>query len=345
MFLPGLLVAAYTLVLQSPVADGVVGGVVVNAADQTPVGGAEVVLRQYVDGDFLPVATTTTDSKGMYYFRNLAADGAVYQSGAKRGGVYYPAEKVQLTQGRPVAGVKVEVCDPLTEPCPLLVRRHDIEVEPLEGMLRVREVLEIENPGKACYVGKVSDDGGEPVTLQLSIPTDFIRATFDREFYGRRFSLRSGKLLTSIPWTPGVRELGFTYLLPNDKRHVVWNRSVDLPTQRLRIVVSPHDSNTVSCNTGTLSSGDDGATIYTVDTPIGAGHAIRLELGRLPMPWMAYARWIALATLVALLVCASVAMRRSGATGANQPAAPVAGARRRRRSRADAVKTASASQK
>ncbi|NUQ64273.1 MAG: hypothetical protein HUU20_17525, partial [Pirellulales bacterium] len=196
---------------------------------------------------------------------------------------------------------------------------------PTEGKLKVREVLQIDNPGTTTYVGKSPDGKGEPVTLELSIPSDFARVTFDKEFYGRRFWVRGGKLATSIPWTPGVRELGFTYLLGNEKQHYTWERTADLPTSRIRIVARTEDPAAVTCNTGMRTTAEKGQVVYSVDEALPAGRVIRLDLGRLPLPIMAYARWAALLFLVASVgVSWAVFRRRRAKASLGSPAGTVA---------------------
>jgi hypothetical protein len=309
MFFPLTLLAGCLLPGQVSVDEGTIGGVVVRASDQSPVAGAEVVLRRYADGSFLPVAKCTTDAEGKYFFRKLPLDGAVYLPGANHGGVHYPGEKARLTPRQPVAGIKLEVCDPLKEPDPLVIRRHDIVIEPMPGKVWVREVLQIDNPTSMTYVGKPAESAAEPVTLQLSIPSDFVRVTFDKEFYGRRFSVHGGKLITSIPWTPGSRELGLTYVLPNDKDYYIWQRPVDLPSALVRIVTRVEDPNAVTCSLGTRSSPSGGEVVFSSVPQMPAGEVIRVEIGRLPVPAIAYARWAALVLLAAAIAMAAVTLR------------------------------------
>ena len=82
----------------------------------------------------------------------------------------------------------------------------------------------IENPEPRTYVGRNPEGHADSVTLQLGIASDFERVTFNKEFYGRQFALISGKLVTSVPWTPGRHELQFSYVVRNDGRHRVWTR-------------------------------------------------------------------------------------------------------------------------
>ena len=207
-----------------PLHDGAIEGVVVHAADHTPAAGAEVVLRAKIDGQLLPVAETTADAQGRFRFAELPTDGRiVYLPGANRGGMHYPGPSVRLSSLRPRAEVTLNVHEAVTFPNPLVVRQHTITLCPEPGVLRVTESMLIDNPTAACYVGQAADKHGEPVTLQLAIPADFARY-FASEFFGRRFSLMDGKLVTGVPWPPGQRELTFSYVLANTQRHYVWQR-------------------------------------------------------------------------------------------------------------------------
>ena len=57
-----------------------------------------------------------------------------------------------------------------------------------------------------------------------------------------------GKLVTSIPWEPGRRELKFTYFLHNTSSTRVWERTLDLPTERLQVRVATTAPDQVTCN-------------------------------------------------------------------------------------------------
>jgi hypothetical protein len=213
--------------------------------------------------------------------------------------------------------VQLSVCDTVAEPSSLVIRRHDIVIRPEAGVLRVTESILVENPTSTCYVGKSAAEGEEPVTLTLSIPSDFQRTTFEKEFFGRHFSLAGGKLVTGIPWTPGKREVKFTYVLANDKRYRIWERPVDLPCSDLRLCVATAHPEEVSCTLPPAPPERSGELVFqSAGEKLMPGHVIRVELGRLPVPWMVYGRWTAAATLVVLAggVCLAV-MRRGQHAG------------------------------
>ena len=238
MWLILVLLTGSVLDASPPLRDGMIEGVVVHATDHTPVPRAEVVLRAKVDGQLLPVAETTADAQGRFRFAQLPADGAnVYLPGANRGGIHYPGPSVRLSSLRRRAEVTLAVHDAITFPNPLVVRQHTITLCPEPGVLRVTESMLIDNPSAACYVGQAAGEDVEPVTLQLAIPADFAQVTFASEFFGRRFSLIGGKLVTGVPWPPGQRELTFSYVLANTQRHYVWQRPLDLPSTKVRVVV------------------------------------------------------------------------------------------------------------
>lgn len=281
---------------------GTISGVVVNASrEMEPVSGAGIVLRVQVDGEFVVAAEGVADERGRFVFDNIPADsGYLYLPGANCGDVHYPGPRVRLTGQTPHARITLKVHDTVSDPSPLVVRRHDIAIQPETNALRVTETLLIDNPGLQTYVGIPAREDGRAATLRLSIPSDFRRATFQNEFYGTQFTLIDGQLVTDIPWTPGQRELIFTYVLPNDKRQGDWQRPLDLPCDRLRIEVKGTAAGDVSCNLSSPLQEENGTVSFESNGPLLAGHIIRLQLGRLPVSLATYGRWLALALLAGL---------------------------------------------
>jgi hypothetical protein len=282
---------------------GVIRGVVLHAGDQKPVAGAEVGLRVRLEGRFVPIAETTTGAQGRFTFRQLpVGEDFEYLPGANRDGVHYPGPRVHLTRGHPADDVLLTVCDAVRSPSPLVARRHEIFICPEPGLVKVSETILIDNPSSSSFVGQAADGMSPPITLRLSIPADFQRTTFDQEFFGRHFSLADGKLVTSIPWTPGPRELKFTYVLANPESRFHWDRPLDLPCSELTLIIRTDRPDEVCCNLGArpLRHGDV-VTFALNGRNLPAGQVIRVDLGRLPMPMMAYGRWLALAVLIGLV--------------------------------------------
>ena len=53
--------------------------------------------------------------------------------------------------------------------------------------------------------------------------------TFHQEFHGRRFDLIDKHLVTGIPWTPGQRDVTFSYHFPMEETKATLEWSVDAP--------------------------------------------------------------------------------------------------------------------
>jgi hypothetical protein len=304
-----LLAAAVALSGQTTPVAGSISGVVVNASQElAPVGGAEVVLRVRLEGQLVIAAEGIADEQGRFVFDNIPADADyIYLPGANRDGIHYPASRVKLSAQKPHARVKLAIHDTVADPNPLVLRRHDITIHPETDALRVTEKLLIENPSLKTYVGHPAREGGRATTLRLSIPSDFRRTTFEKEFYGRQFTLIDGRLVTDIPWTPGQRELAFTYVLPNEDRDRVWQRPLDLPCDHLRIEVHTDTPGEISCNLSRASSQTKGVvTFESVGHTLPADQIVRLQLESMPISLATYGRWLALAVLVGLVVATSL---------------------------------------
>ncbi len=310
----GIVIAGCAVLAASPSGpSGSIAGTVVNAsADNVAVPRAEVVLRVRSEGDFVPLEKTLTDEYGRFEFRGLPlGSDRLYLPGANRDGIHYPGPRVQLTLLEPRAAVKLAVHDSVSSPSPLVIRKHEVALRPEPGAIRVTESLWIENPTLRCYVGQPAGENAPPVTLELGIPMDFDRATFEKEFHGRRFWVGDGKLATGIPWPPGTQEIAFTYVLPRTRSHYRWERPIDLPCSEFRLAVQSDDAGEVSCNLEPGDSERAGELVFRSSGPLSAGHRVCVEMGRLPMPLAAYGRWAALGALaVAVAAGGAAAFRR-----------------------------------
>ena len=270
-----------------------------------------VMLRVLVDGQLVPLREEPADAQGRFVFRNLPVGmGHQYSPGANRDGIHYPGPRIRLTPQSPYAAVELTVYDAVQEPSPLVIRRQEIRVRPTEGALHVNESILVENPSTTSYVGRSEQDGANPVTLQLAIPSDFEQITFDEEFFGRRFWLSQGRLITGIPWTPGQREVKFHYVLRNTERRRTWQRPLDLPCSDLRLCVCDSEGK-VACSLGPPTAEQGGELVFeSRGKTLPAGHLVRLELGQLPLSWIVYARWSAPVVLIGLMAASWVALKR-----------------------------------
>jgi hypothetical protein len=183
----------------------------------------------------------------------------------------------------------------------LIAEQYDLDVQIETGFLEVTETLVVTNPATAAYVGEAVGEM-PPVTLKLAIPSAFERVTFYDEFHGRRFQVVAGHVATDIPWPPGERTLKFTYRLPAAELKNVFERTLDLPCRRLRVTVSGKDAGEVGCNLDRIQNADSNAAVFeSAQASLPAGHRVQLQFGRLPIPWVSYARWASFAVLAVLI--------------------------------------------
>lgn len=290
---------------------GTIDGVVLDGtARNAPLAGAEIVLCIDDNGRRVPVAESRSDDQGRFTFENLPAGEALtFVAGANRSEVHYPGPHIRLSTQSPHASIQIVAYAAVEEPCPLEAREHSIVVRAEQGVLHISESLWIVNPGDRTFVGlSVSDM--PPVTLRLSIPEDFEKVTFQKEFFGRQFQLINGRLLTSIPWTPGERRLEFTYVLPIEQRSRLLQRRLDLPTSGFQLRVLGEDVQELECNLPRHKSDQAGEVLFRSDQLLPAGHILEIQFGKLPVRFINYARWIAVALLGVLIVGAAIRLRK-----------------------------------
>ena len=298
---------AYTvllLALVGPVAagQGTLDGVVINGTHGQPASaGTEVILRGWLDGQLATLAKTTTDVDGSFRFTELPRDSStVYLPGANQGGVHFPGRRVRFDPKQDLVSVRLVVYDSISDPNPLVIDSHEVDISEDEDSLRVREVMTVRNPTQTCYVGKAAHAGGLPVTLRLSIPSTFSRVTFDKEAFGRRFRVINDSLVTDLPWPPGSRELSFSYRIPCSAKEVEWHRLADLPTSEIFLKVHRSHAGQIQCN---LPRCNETAAYleYCATNRDSAAEPIQL-LFQDARPTVGYSRHIAVLLLLGMMV-------------------------------------------
>lgn len=288
---------------------GTIQGVVVNGTrGNQPLADAEVILRAAADGELVPVAETKTDRYGKFLFEQVPLEPTlVYLPGANRDGVHYPGQRVRLDPSDRAAQVTIVAFDAISTPCPLIAKRHEIDVTIDERVLKITELILISNPSRATYVGQ-SMGNGPPVTFWLSIPKSFDRVTFDEEFFGRRFFIVDHRPITEMPWLPGDRQLRFTYRVPLVESGGQLRRTLDIPSSDVRVRVHGADKRPVSCNLPRSSKALQGTLAFAAaGKQLAREFTIELQVDSLPFPWMQYARWAAVIAF-AVLAGATVAI-------------------------------------
>ncbi len=301
---------------------GVLAGVVVNrSADDVPVAEAEVVLRLRWAGQLVLWSKTRCDQMGRFCFQRLpVSPECLYLPGANRHGVHYPGPRVQLTAAEPRAMVQLSVYDAIESPNPLVLHQHDVTVRAEPNALHVTESLCIENPTRRCYVGQPGPSDQPPVTLELGIPLEFERATFDKEFFGRRFSVGKGGLVTGVPWPPGRHELRFTYTLPRNERQCAWQRWIDLPCRQFRLVVEAEPAARVECNLPAAPRQPPAGMAFSWSGPLEPGQRVEVILHTRAVSPQVAARWAAVGLLAtAVAAGATTAWRAHRRAKARRP--------------------------
>ena len=292
---------------------GTIQGVVLNGTrDGEPIADAEVTLRAGPNGPLTPVETTTTDIYGKFRFRDLPlSPTVVYLPGADRDGVHYPGRRVQLDADNRIAHVRIIAFDAVAAPSPLAASRHEIDVEVKEHSLEIVETIVVSNPSQRTYVGEPRGNM-PPITLRLSIPENFDRVTFNREFFGRRFHVMDHRVATDLPWPPGDAGIQFSYRLPIAESNGLFRRPLDLPSSNVRVRVRNADRQRVTCNLSPPALADEFTTFAPADTLLPAGYVIEVQIGGLPFEWARYLRWAAFVALCALLLGTLMVGRRQG---------------------------------
>lgn len=287
---------------------------VVNASQgDRPVPGAEVLLRAGDNQGVIPIAQGVTDENGQFRFEGLPLDEQlIFLPGANRNEIHYPGPRIRLAENLARQMVRLAVYDASEGPSPLETKSHSIVVRAETGLLKVSETLVVSNPSNYSYVGDGAAANDAPATLRLNIPSDFLKVTFNEEFFGRQFHLVDGALQTEIPWVPGEKKIELTYYLPFETGRLSLRRVLELPSQNVSVSVYRAGIERIECNLTSVPSASDAQASYSSDgRQLPAGHVLAIDLGGLPLPVMAYARWAA-AVLLATMIALTIVAQRQG---------------------------------
>jgi hypothetical protein len=308
-----VLAVAGFLAATEPPGTALIQGVVVNGSrGAAPVAGAEVVLRAGRGNQFKHLAGTTTDSNGRFSFgsQHLASSaGLVYIPGANWEGIHYPGPRLQIDPAAPAPNVQLTVYDAVSSPSPLIAEVHEIDINVAANVLEVTEIVVVNNPSSASYIGTPNPDAPEmpPATLSMRIPDGVAHVTFNKEFDGRNFRLLDGRLVTDVPWPPGKRQLAFKYELPVEKNQLAFERHLDLPCLHARVSVAGECPREPTCNLPKVTAANAVPIAFeSAGETLPAGYKLQLEMHQLSVPWIVYARWGAIVLLAVLLAATAV---------------------------------------
>ena len=208
--------------------------------------------------------------------------------------------RIQLSESRPSALVELSVCDAVTKPNPLILRRFEITIRPQPGLLRVTESLAIDNPSSPLR-GRTADSRrgaqhaatGHSVGFRADhIPEGILRPPLR----GRRRQGRHWRPLAAGP--TGTR----LHLCP--AKHAAL---LALGTAaRSALPACDRARGGVEIQSGPVqpagkSPDDNGMFVFESNgQTLPAGQRLHVELGHLPLAWMSYLRWAVVAAALGL---------------------------------------------
>lgn len=197
-----------------------------------PVQGVWVTLHRVGRDSAGPVDSVRTDARGAYRldFRPFGVENAIYFAATMYHGIAYFSAPIGMsgqgsgfdgpgnTDGSEGEEGDLMVFDTSSGPIPIAVRgRHVIIASPDSNrMRRITEVFEVANDSFVTRVAKgESDEHGDAVwsTPYLEAAVELTLMEGDISTEAVRFF--NGRLLTFAPIAPGLKQIAFTYLLPD----------------------------------------------------------------------------------------------------------------------------------
>jgi hypothetical protein len=115
----------------------------------------------------------------------------------------------------------------------------------------------------------------------------------------------------------------YTYVIRNAQEATTWQRPLDLPCADVTVRIEGKKANEVRCDLLDRTQAEAKTVVYSsAGQEIPAGRVLKVELGRLPLPWMTYSKWAALVILAVLIAGTSwlhFARRRRAAAVKEKP--------------------------
>jgi hypothetical protein len=186
-----------------------------DSANVRPVPNAWVVLHRVVGTDGGPVDSVQTDRAGRYAlsFVQPAGDSARYFASTTFAGItYFTASATQQTHE---GDGDLAVFDTTSVPFALTVRGRHVIVRSADstGRRTVIEVFELSNDSARTLLARDADDA--PPTFKTELPSSAtdVRAG-DGDVSADAIRVRDGHVLVTAPFSPGVKQLSFSYVLP-----------------------------------------------------------------------------------------------------------------------------------
>ena len=287
-------------------------------------GGVQVVLHRIGTDGAGPLDSLRTGRDGRYAFRYQAsgAGEAMYIVSAEHDGIAYFA--AALRDGI-VTGddAEIVVFDTTSTPLPIGVRaRHVVVSAPLEGERQVLEIYELSNdtlltivPGareRAVWTAIVP-----PSAHDFAVPADLGIAQ-------TALQLVDGRVLLFAPFTPGIRQIAFSYRIPTD------SFPLRLPIERATVALEVMLEEPTASATAPGLTETDPATVESrtfrrfvaSDVPASAVLVIDAPVPAPPSRALPILLTVTAIAVVMLLVLARSFTNRRGATLAREQGGP-----------------------
>jgi hypothetical protein len=196
-----------------------------------PVAGAWVVLHRVASDGGAPLDSTLTDARGRFVFRYRATvgDDAIYFASSSYGGIAY------FTSPLPPAPAKDEVVivvyDTTSRALPIRVRgRHIIAGGPAEPGRTIIEVYEISNDSSLTLV---SGRENAPTFSMPVLPHAKSFRARDSDVAADAISMRNGRVEVHAPLAPGIKQIAFSYIVPESDTKLRFAIGSDTPVLEL----------------------------------------------------------------------------------------------------------------
>lgn len=303
------------------VPSGAIAGTVVNlTGGRRPVAGQLVTLTAYVNGAQVDGFQTTTDAAGRFTFAVPAAPERTYVVNVKYRGGDYDSEPVTFRAGETRRQVTLRVYDPTTDPTVLRVSVHHIIVEAAPGAVQVAELLVVTNTTDRTFIGTTPRPDGKRETLRLSLPVGATQVQFLEGLMDCCASVADGVLMDTMDVKPGMRQIGYGYLVPAPAGTARLVRTLEYPTDRVEVFGTAAARFEVEPLTAQPSvQTDQGTYLHFSGGQMEPGARISIGVAGLPRSTPA-SRRLALAAFVGLLAGAlAYPLLRRRASGSPAP--------------------------
>ncbi len=207
--LPLILPSAPTAQPQSA---GMIKGRVLNGTiGGKGVADVEVTLHQHGDRQEKQRGSTKTDENGAFALSglNLEKENTYYLRALYKGVEYY-SPTVSFEDKKELL-LDLSVYEPTDKDTDISVKMHHVFMGVEEGILRVQEIMILENTGDRVYVGSREVEPGKKEVLRISLPKKAVAFEPLRGLMGCCIVKTEDGFIDTMDIKPGRKEIRFSY--------------------------------------------------------------------------------------------------------------------------------------